>query len=484
MKKVLLLLLLLNFRSVAQNNLHIRGSVPASEGAVTLSVDKNFLNRNPETIEEKLVNGSFSFSLKLERNSILKLTTPVYSIPVYADTGTDLTIRMVDIGNNQYTMDLTGKGSAENMFIQRFFSSFATSFSDSAIKAGILSQSIDQYEMNLFKTKKEQTAYLKNDSVYATLSSDLKKFIQNEIDYHYWHCLLMYPIHRANQDSKILSVTPLPELMLESFSSVKVSNTAALINDSYKEFLKYYVIYFTSKKNGFNKFTDYAVSADRKTAVAKESLDNEVFTFWLAKFTLDECERLSPYSIKKQLSLLKEVDKNKRYLSLAEQVCTPFISKNQSSSATAESKTKPSAEEEGLDLTDLNGKKVSLSDFKGKIVYIDFWASWCGPCRAMMPASKQLHEQLTEKEKKEIVFLYISIDANQEAWKKGINDMQIQGVNVISPGNWQSKACSYFQIQGIPRYMIMNKKGDIVVFDAKRPIDPSLLDDLRKLNAE
>jgi thiol-disulfide isomerase/thioredoxin len=127
---------------------------------------------------------------------------------------------------------------------------------------------------------------------------------------------------------------------------------------------------------------------------------------------------------------------------------------------------------------------VSLDDFKGKAVYIDFWASWCGPCRAMMPFSRQLHESLEPSAKKNIVFLYISIDANQEAWKKAIQDMEIKGVNVISPGNWNSEVCRYFQISSIPRYMLMNKKGEVVDFNAKRPNDPALLQDLLKLAGE
>ena len=108
-----------------------------------------------------------------------------------------------------------------------------------------------------------------------------------------------------------------------------------------------------------------------------------------------------------------------------------------------------------LGLKDLSGKSFSLSELKGKVVYIDFWASWCGPCRQMMPYSKQLHENLTEKQKKQITFLYISIDANEDAWKKAINDLGMEGTMLISPGNWTSKVCSYFQINSIPRYMIM-----------------------------
>lgn len=484
MKKIVFLFLILALQSVAQDNVKIHGTVPSSDGKASLGWDKNFLGRNPVTTEQVISGGKFNFSMLMEKNAILKLTSPVYSIPLYTEPGTDLSVAMVNKGDNQYTIELTGKGTAENMFLQRFFGVFIKSYTDSAIKATILSKSVDQFEMSIFKDRKEQLTFLKNDSVYAKFSTSFKSFVENEVNYHYWHQLLMYPIHRANQDSKILVVTPLPDLMLENFSSVKVSNPSALINESYREFLKYYIIYFTSKKNGFNKFTDYAISADRKTAVAKENLDGEVFLYWLARFTLDECEKLSPYSIKKQLAMLKEMDKSKLYSSITDEVCNPFIAKNQSKATDSKEKAKPTQEEEGLDLTDVNGKKVSLSDFKGKVVYIDFWASWCGPCRAMMPASKQMHEQLSEKEKKEIVFLYISIDANQDAWKKAMNDMQIQGVNVISPGNWQSKACSYFQINSIPRYMIMNKKGDIVVFDAKRPIDPTLLDDLRRLNQE
>jgi len=86
--------------------------------------------------------------------------------------------------------------------------------------------------------------------------------------------------------------------------------------------------------------------------------------------------------------------------------------------------------------------------------------------------------QTQRQTKKKIIFLYISIDADIARWKKGMEELGIEGVNVNSPGNWSSKVCAYFQINSIPRYMIMDKKGNIVDYNAKRPADPVLYDDL------
>ncbi len=483
MKKLWLLYSLFIVKSVfAQENVTISGLLPVKTGKVIVATDLTYLEKKGEQTEGVITDGAFHLTFKVDRDRIVKLNSEFFSIPLYVESGSDLSVSFVDKGNNTFALQLTGKSSSENLFLQRFFSTNNLSFNDSVNKVRMLSMSIDQFESAIFNDKKEQLASFKNDSDRAGFSSTFNRLMENEISYHYWQLLYSYPINRANQDSKILTVTPLPDLMLENFSNVKISNEEAMVNESYREFLKYYIIYATSKSNGFNKFTDFSVSADRKTAIAKERLQGVVFTYWLARFTLDECERLSPYAVKKLLTMLKDADKEKHFLEIANEVCGPRLTAAAEPATTKKDEGKATASEsEGLDLTDLNGKKVSLSDFKGKVVYIDFWASWCGPCRAMMPASKEMHEQLSEKEKNQIVFLYISIDANSEAWKKGIQDMQIQGVNVISPGNWSSKACSYFQINSIPRYMIMNKKGDIVEFNAKRPIDPTLLLDLKKL---
>lgn len=119
-------------------------------------------------------------------------------------------------------------------------------------------------------------------------------------------------------------------------------------------------------------------------------------------------------------------------------------------------------------LEDLNGKKVSLKDFAGKVVYMDFWASWCTPCRyEMKNGSPKLHEKF--KDNKDVVFLYISIDDNPERWKKAIVEDKIQGIHLLSAGGMNSKAAKAFAIQGVPRYIIIGRDGKIFDNDASRP---------------
>jgi thiol-disulfide isomerase/thioredoxin len=134
-------------------------------------------------------------------------------------------------------------------------------------------------------------------------------------------------------------------------------------------------------------------------------------------------------------------------------------------------------------LKDLNGKDVTLKDFAGKVVYMDFWASWCSPCRyEMKHGSPKLHEKF--KDNKDVVFLYISIDDREDLWKKAIADDKIQGVHLLSKGGMKSAVGKAFNIQGVPRYVIIGKDGKIFDNDASRPSEdktPALINEALKI---
>lgn len=113
----------------------------------------------------------------------------------------------------------------------------------------------------------------------------------------------------------------------------------------------------------------------------------------------------------------------------------------------------------------LEGKDMKLSDLKGKVVYMDFWASWCGPCKGEMPHAKKIKEHFQGKD---VVFLYVSIDEKEEAWKRGIEAMSISGIHTRTPG-WKGEIAELYQIQSVPAYFLIDKKGKFVSDRTPRP---------------
>tara|TARA_B100000809_G_scaffold49621_1_gene44605 strand:- start:26835 stop:27851 length:1017 start_codon:yes stop_codon:yes gene_type:complete len=117
------------------------------------------------------------------------------------------------------------------------------------------------------------------------------------------------------------------------------------------------------------------------------------------------------------------------------------------------------------------GGSNSLDDYKGKYVYIDVWATWCGPCKQQIPFLQTLEEKYHGKN---IEFISISIDQPglKDKWKQMIADKNMGGVQLFANGD-QSFASAY-QISGIPRFILIDPQGNIVEANAPRPSDPSL----------
>ncbi len=120
---------------------------------------------------------------------------------------------------------------------------------------------------------------------------------------------------------------------------------------------------------------------------------------------------------------------------------------------------------------DMNGKKVSMADLKGKVILIDMWATWCGPCKVEIPHLKTLEKEFAGKN---IEFVSISVDVekDKEKWKNMVQKEELGGTQLFASG-W-SEITKYYDITGIPRFMVFDTEGKIVTVDAPRPSSPDL----------
>jgi thiol-disulfide isomerase/thioredoxin len=126
-----------------------------------------------------------------------------------------------------------------------------------------------------------------------------------------------------------------------------------------------------------------------------------------------------------------------------------------------------------FDYENHKGGKTKLSDFKGKYVYIDLWATWCGPCRQEIPYLQKIEEKYHGKN---IEFVSISIDNAKDnaKWKNFVTAKNLGGVQLFADKDWESEFVVKYGVTGIPRFILIDPKGTIVNSDAARPSAPEL----------
>lgn len=128
----------------------------------------------------------------------------------------------------------------------------------------------------------------------------------------------------------------------------------------------------------------------------------------------------------------------------------------------------------------LDGSAVALSDLKGKTVYVDVWATWCGPCRAELPYLETLQKEFEGNDN--VVLMSISVDDNKEDWEQMVTEKSLGGLQIFTEGAWQSEVITRYLIDGIPRFMIIGPDGTISDAQAPRPSSGEVGELLRQVS--
>ncbi len=127
------------------------------------------------------------------------------------------------------------------------------------------------------------------------------------------------------------------------------------------------------------------------------------------------------------------------------------------------------------------GGTTSLSDLKGKFVYIDVWATWCGPCKREIPFLQKVEKQY---EGKNIQFVSLSVDKldDIDEWQKMVGEKKLGGIQLFADNSWKSNFVTGYLIKGIPRFILIDPNGIIVNSNAPRPSDSKLIDLFNELS--
>ncbi len=128
-----------------------------------------------------------------------------------------------------------------------------------------------------------------------------------------------------------------------------------------------------------------------------------------------------------------------------------------------------------FELKDVNDKIVKLSDFKGKYVFIDLWATWCAPCVMNIPHINKLEERLHGEN---IEFVSISVDKpkDREKWKSMVKSMSIKGTALRTNNAFEDEVIKYYNVRGIPHFILIDPQGKLISGKCRQPMDPAFSD--------
>jgi thiol-disulfide isomerase/thioredoxin len=385
-----------------------------------------------------------------------------------------------DFLDDTSTIKLIGDGAPIHAFASQINEKYGEQLSVEWLNGQSQSATnIDGLEMEIFA--------LRNDVIHALgkaeqqLPADFVKAYKNHVTYYYYLSLFKFS-EMKTAGSSIPKATEIPKVLIEGLDWERINRSSELDSKFFRELLIQFVNYQSLKAYDFMKFADKQAVVQEAFNLARENLKGESLQYFLTKTMLANSATVQPSLLRQMRDYLKETQSSEVFVKL---VTDSLGDKLQAKDDEVEiTDVNSSNDEIDVELQGINGKMFKLSELKGKVVYLDIWASWCGPCRKQFPAAKALKEQLSKKEKKNIEFLYISIDNTETVWKRAIEELGIEGVHGLSKGGWGSEATSKFGVSSIPRYLIFDKKGKVVDGNATRPSDPRLLQILQRLAEE
>ena len=436
----------------AQQTTKVSGKItnPAGEKVYVYYIN-NYLNWTNAYLDSATLdkNGNFamSFALKSPVSAYFKHGDEHSSI--YLFPGDDLTLQLNSEEFDE-TITYIGKGAEKNNYLA---AKLLLEEKYDAERYENYKLPANEYVAKSDKIKTKVLELLEN-KMNGVKDKEQRKFIsweKDNIDYSFANAKMMYPMYYSSFTKE---KAELPATYYNFLKTLKINNPELMNSSDYIAFIEDYT------RNQY-------VEQVKIDTTIKDRMSEWQLEFINSKFTGPVKEFALARVIDNQIKFLNESSEAGKNLDVFKKEF-PRSTYYTSLEKTYNKALKLKAGNPAPDflLPDLEGEKVSLKDFEGKIIYMDIWASWCGPCLMQVPYAKKLKEEL---EGEDVVFLYVSMDEKEETWRNTIEKKEIEGVHLISPGNWSSEIAGLYNVYSIPRYILIGKDGKIINSQAASP---------------
>jgi thiol-disulfide isomerase/thioredoxin len=344
------------------------------------------------------------------------------------------------------TLKFKGRGAHENNFLVAYYLKFVEN-DDYQVLPDNISLKEAAFTEFLDLRKKDQLLFLEKYQAKAPLSEAFQHYIRAEIEYGWANDRLTFA--ELKQQVKGGPKMALSPGYYDFLHQVMLNNPQATASPAYTEFLKNYLQFQASLTRHQKNDRDYYQVLYH---LAKEKLTGEPRNLLLA-YTLHQSMKNGPIQYTNQM--FADFEKLNTNQDLNDFLAGAYdVSRGFALGSPAPDFRLPS----------FWGKEMSLADFKGKVVYLNFWSSKCGPCQMDLPDARELEEELAGKK---VVFVHIGMDADEALWRSAVGRRKLQGVQLY--GGHQPELLKQYKVAEVPAYYLLDTDGTFISTKARRP---------------